>query len=153
MKFKVCGLFNNKNIQEVSELNPDYIGHIFWKKSVRYVKDSTPRLKKGIKKTGVFFNSSIEYVYNKIEDHELKCVQLHGKENDEYIIDGSSYKGIAPVDFLIGTWWNHDIVGAKAQISAVSGRIIKQKVKFLGKDKIKLAEKELTITPTVKTNK
>lgn len=84
MKFKVCGLFNNKNIQEVSELNPDYIGHIFWEKSVRYVKDSTPRLKKGIKKTGVFFNSSIEYVYNKIEDHELKCIQLHGKESPEF---------------------------------------------------------------------
>ena len=63
-------------------------------------------------------------------------------ENDEYIVDGSSYKGKAPVDFLIGTWWNHDIVEAKAQISAVSGRIIKQKVKFLGKETIKFAEKE-----------
>ena len=37
MKFKVCGLFNNENIQHVAELNPDYIGHIFWEKSVRYV--------------------------------------------------------------------------------------------------------------------
>ena len=63
-------------------------------------------------------------------------------ENNEYIVDGSSYKGKAPVDFLIGTWWNHDIVEAKAQISAVSGRIIKQKVKFLGKETIQLAEKE-----------
>ena len=62
-------------------------------------------------------------------------------ENDEYIVDGSSYKGKAPVDFLIGTWWNHDIVEAKAQISAVSGRIIKQKVKFLGKETIKFGEK------------
>ena len=33
MKFKVCGLFNNENIQHVAELNPDYIGHIFWEKS------------------------------------------------------------------------------------------------------------------------
>ena len=31
---------------------------------------------------------------------------------------------------MIGTWWNHSIVEAKAQISAVSGRIIKQKVTF-----------------------
>ena len=37
MKFKVCGLFNNENIQHVAELNPDYIGPIFWEKSVRYV--------------------------------------------------------------------------------------------------------------------
>ena len=38
------------------------------------------------------------------------------------------------LDFMLGTWWNHSIVEAKAQISAVSGRIIKQKVTFLGKE-------------------
>ena len=63
-------------------------------------------------------------------------------ENDEYIIDGSSYKGRAPKDYLIGTWWNHSIVKAKAQISAVSGRIIEQRVTFLGKEKIKFNNKE-----------
>ncbi len=83
MKFKVCGLFNDENIQEVTELNPDYIGHIFWKKSVRYVENSTPELKKGIKKTGVFFNSNIENIYDKIESHGLSCVQLHGEESPQ----------------------------------------------------------------------
>ena len=62
-------------------------------------------------------------------------------ENGEYVIDGSSYKGKAPVDYLLGTWWNHSIVEATAQISAVSGRIIKQKVTFLGKKNIKLRNK------------
>ena len=62
-------------------------------------------------------------------------------ENGEQIIDGSSYKGKAPVDYLLGTWWNHSIVKAKAQISAVSGRIIKQKVTFLGKETIKFGDK------------
>ncbi len=61
--------------------------------------------------------------------------------NNEYTIDGSSYKGKAPVEYLIGTWWNHSIVKAKAQISAVSGRIIKQKVEFLGKETIKFGGK------------
>ena len=59
-------------------------------------------------------------------------------EDGEYIIDGSSYKGKSPDDYLIGTWWNHSIVKAPAQISAVSGRIIQQKVTFLGKEKIKM---------------
>ena len=27
----------------------------------------------------------------------------------KYIIDGSSYKGKAPDDYLLGTWWNHSI--------------------------------------------
>ena len=62
-------------------------------------------------------------------------------ENEEYTIDGSSYQGKAPEDYLLGTWWNHSIVEAEAQISAVSGRIIKQKVTFLGKEIIKLGEK------------
>jgi len=59
-------------------------------------------------------------------------------EDGKYTIDGSSYKGKVPEDYLLGTWWNHSIVKAKAQISAVSGRIIKQKVTFLGKETIKL---------------
>ena len=62
-------------------------------------------------------------------------------ENGEYIIDGSSYKGKAPKEYLLGTWWNHSIVEATAQISAVSGRIIKQKVTFLGEETIKLGNK------------
>ena len=62
-------------------------------------------------------------------------------ENREYDIDGSAYKGKVPEDYLLGTWWNHSIVKVKAQISAVSGRIIKQKVTFLGKETIKFGDK------------
>tara|TARA_B100000029_G_scaffold67834_1_gene60417 strand:- start:362 stop:1045 length:684 start_codon:yes stop_codon:yes gene_type:complete len=62
--------------------------------------------------------------------------------NNEQIIDGSSYKGKAPLDYLLGTWWNHSIVEANAQISAVSGRIIKQKVTFLGEEIIKINGKK-----------
>ena len=42
---------------------------------------------------------------------------------------------------IIGTWWNHEIVQKKAQISAVSGRIIEQKVKFIGKEDVKIGNK------------
>tara|TARA_Y100001970_G_scaffold284156_1_gene400911 strand:- start:554 stop:1237 length:684 start_codon:yes stop_codon:yes gene_type:complete len=57
------------------------------------------------------------------------------------IIDGSSYKGKADKDNIIGTWWNHEIVQKKAQISAVSGRIIEQNVEFIGKEEIKIGDK------------
>ena len=63
------------------------------------------------------------------------------RENEEFLIDGSSYKGKTSLDHLLGTWWNHSIVKAPAQISAVSGRIIQQKVTFLGKEKIKIGDK------------
>ena len=74
------------------------------------------------------------------QNGKLKYVNMK-LENGEYIIDGSSYKGNAPEDYLLGTWWNHSIIKAEAQISAVSGRIIKQKVTSLGKEIIKLGEK------------
>ena len=74
-------------------------------------------------------NGKLKYVNMKLED---------GK----YIIDGSSYKGEAPIDYLLGTWWDHSIVEAPAQISAVSGRIIKQNVTFLGKEDVKLGKKD-----------
>ena len=75
---------------------------------------------------------------NQNDKHKYVNLKL---ENGEYTIDGSSYKGKAPTDYELGTWWNHSIVKAKAQISAVSGRIIKQKVTFLGKETIKLGSK------------
>ena len=64
---------------------------------------------------------------------------LSGKELD---IDGSSYKGKVTNEYVLGTWWNHGIVEAEAQISAVSGRIIKQKVTFLGKKTIEVNGKK-----------
>ena len=63
-------------------------------------------------------------------------------ENEEFIINGSSFKGKTPTNYLLGTWWNHSIVEAEAQISAVSGRIIKQSVTFLGKETIKIGNKD-----------
>ena len=62
-------------------------------------------------------------------------------KNDNLLIDGSSYKGEASKDFIVGTWWNHEIIKAKAQISGISGRIIEQTVTFIGKEEIKIGEK------------
>ncbi len=62
-------------------------------------------------------------------------------ENKNLIIDGSSYKGKADKEFIVGTWWNHEIINAKAQISGISGRIIEQTVTFIGKEEIKIGDK------------
>jgi hypothetical protein len=63
------------------------------------------------------------------------------KNNSSLIIDGSSYKGNASKDAIVGTWWNHEIVKSKQQISAISGRIIDQTVTFIGKEEIKVGDK------------
>ena len=61
--------------------------------------------------------------------------------NENLIIDGSSYKGKADKEFIVGTWWNHEIVNAKAQISGISGRIIDQTVTFIGKEEVIIGNK------------
>ena len=63
---------------------------------------------------------------------------------DKLMIDGSSYKGEANKDFIVGTWWNHEIIKKKAQISGISGRIIEQTVTFVGKEEIKIGDKLYT---------
>jgi hypothetical protein len=62
-------------------------------------------------------------------------------QNENLIIDGSSYKGKASKDFIVGTWWNHEIVKKKAQISGISGRIIEQTVTFVGKEDVVIEDK------------
>ncbi len=57
------------------------------------------------------------------------------------VIDGSSYKGNANKEFIVGTWWNHEILKTKAQISGISGRIIEHKVTFIGKEEVKIGDK------------
>ena len=85
-------------------------------------------------------NELIKFNSKTNQNGKEKYVNLN-LENGEYKIDGSSYQGKAPTDYLLGTWWNHGIVNAEAQISAVSGRIIKQKVTFLGKETLKIDNK------------
>ena len=98
--------------------------------------------KYNVKGTELFENGKLMQFNSKTNANgKDKYVNLK-RENDNCIINGSSYKGEASTDFLLGTWWDHSIVKAKAQISAVSGRIINQNVTFLGKETIIIADKQ-----------
>ena len=84
MKLKVCGMREIENISALSDLEPDYMGFIFWASSSRYVSESTPKLKKNIKKTGVFVDANVDYVKDMIIAHNLQAIQLHGSETPNY---------------------------------------------------------------------
>ena len=89
-------------------------------------------------KNGIFSGFNSKTNQNKKE----KYVNISIDPTDKnLIIDGSSFKGKVDKDIIIGTWWNHEIVSKKAQISAVSGRIIEQKVEFIGKEELKIGDK------------
>ncbi len=89
-------------------------------------------------KNNKFYKFSSKTNQNKKE----KYVNIDVDTTDRSLnIDGSSYQGKAEHDAIVGTWWNHEIIKSKAQISAISGRIIKQTVTFVGKEKVKIGEK------------
>ena len=82
-------------------------------------------------KSNTFQNDKEKYV-NLTYDQSLK----------KFIIDGSSYKGEASVDCIIGNWWNHKIFKADKQISPLSGSIKEQVVNFIGKENVIINNKE-----------
>ena len=78
---------NPDNIIQVGALLPDYMGFIFWEKSARYFDAVIPQLPESIKKTGVFVDETIENIISKVEIHNLRAVQLHGKESVEFCVN------------------------------------------------------------------
>ncbi|OIQ18786.1 phosphoribosylanthranilate isomerase [Lacinutrix sp. MedPE-SW] len=83
MKLKICGMKNENNILDVAELNPGYMGFIFYEKSPRHFNTTIPELPESIKKIGVFVNATFDFIRGKVEKHDLQGVQLHGDETPE----------------------------------------------------------------------
>jgi len=84
------------------------------------------------KKNKLIYFKSITFQNNK-----EKYVNLNYNESKKkLIIEGSSYKGEASLDCVIGNWWNHKILKANQQISPLSGSIKDQIVKFIGDENI-----------------
>jgi phosphoribosylanthranilate isomerase len=85
MKIKVCGMKYQENLLQVADLQPDYLGFIFYDKTPRnFTEEAIPKLSKNIQKVGVFVNATIDQVLSKVQTHQLQAVQLHGNETAEY---------------------------------------------------------------------
>ena len=89
MRVKVCGMRDKENISQVLELEPDYMGFIFYERSKRYVNDlKIDDLDFGqTKRVGVFVNPDSTDVINKKEKYQLDLIQLHGDEDVNYCKD------------------------------------------------------------------
>lgn len=88
LKLKVCGMRIPSNIAEVVQLQPDYLGFIFYKQSKRYIDGLPVEVVRGlpekIKKTGVFVDEGLDEVIEAIRIYNLDAVQLHGTECPAY---------------------------------------------------------------------
>jgi phosphoribosylanthranilate isomerase len=84
MKLKICGMKFENNISEINNLNPDFMGFIFWQNSKRFFNEKTIDISNTIKKVGVFVNQDYDLIINKINQFNLDFVQLHGNESSEF---------------------------------------------------------------------
>ena len=90
----------------------------------------------------ISLEDSVDFVLKatlRMRGGEIFIPKLSSKK---FIIDGSSYKGEASLDCIIGNWWNHKIFTSSKQISPLSGSIKEQIVTFFGKEKININNKE-----------
>ena len=90
MKLKVCGMREPHNISQLLELRPDFMGFIFYGKSPRNAEgvlnmELLKEFPETTKKVGVFVNSPIQAVKEKVREYKLDYVQLHGDESVEYV--------------------------------------------------------------------
>ncbi len=81
-----------ENIQEIAELQPDYLGFIFYDKSKRYVLNENEQAFDNfiyqdtlrIQKVGVFVNEEIKNIIRIATTFDIKIIQLHGDETPEF---------------------------------------------------------------------
>ncbi|MCA1747152.1 MAG: phosphoribosylanthranilate isomerase [Bacteroidales bacterium] len=109
LKIKVCGMTDPVNVQAVCKYRPDYMGFIFYHRSVRYVGgDPDPELfsavPEGVKKTAVFVNEHYEKMIETTGKHGIEVLQLHGMESPETCkalrIHGKTVIKVFPADQL-----------------------------------------------------
>ena len=89
-KIKLCGLSRFEDIETANEIKPDYIGFVFFEKSIRNVSfekaaDLKKKLDPAIKAVGVFVDEDIDTVANLLKEGTVDIAQLHGSEDEEYI--------------------------------------------------------------------
>jgi phosphoribosylanthranilate isomerase len=102
MKWKVCGMRETLNCEQVAVFQPDYMGFIFVKKSPRYVGEDyviPTSLPKTIKKVGVFVNETVEKITELSISAGFDHVQLHGQEDSE-VIGQLQNKGLVVIKAL-----------------------------------------------------
>lgn len=80
-----------ENIQAVADLQPDYLGFIFYNKSKRFVLDDNATAFNNyifqdtlrIQKVGIFVNETTKNIIQTTTKFDIQIIQLHGDETPE----------------------------------------------------------------------
>jgi len=98
---KICGITNENDAENISEMRPDAIGFVFCKDSPRKISlDGAANILKALRKkendieqgslncslSGVFVNENIDKVIKTAEKLNLDYLQFSGNENHDYLL-------------------------------------------------------------------
>ena len=90
IRIKICGLTREEDIAVVNNLRPDYIGFVFAEHSKRAVTPEQAQkfrqnISPSIQTVGVFVDTDIETILSICKQDIIDVIQLHGKEDENYI--------------------------------------------------------------------
>jgi len=90
--------------------------------------------------TEVYDQDGLLFAFNsKTSDNKkMKFCNIEVKNDKNYLIEGTNYKGFLNKDFAISSYWNHEILKKNTQISGITCKIRNQKVTFLKNETIKV---------------
>ena len=89
-------------------------------------------------------NNLVSFESETFQNKKVKYVNLKlSEDKTQYLINGSSYKGNAALDNVIGNWWNYKILQTDTQISPLSGSIKKQQVKYIGDEVLEILGRKI----------
>ncbi len=85
LQLKVCGMKDESNLSQLIKVEPNLIGLIFHEKSPRNItKQTSTAIPSHIGTVGVFVNETEGFVLDKIDEFNLKYIQLHGSESPHF---------------------------------------------------------------------
>lgn len=91
-RVKMCGLRRPEDITAANEVQPEYIGFVFYPGSRRYVTPAAARalrerLAPGIRAVGVFVDENPAEAARLLEEGVIDLAQLHGHEDEAYLAE------------------------------------------------------------------
>ena len=90
--------------------------------------------------TEVYDQDGLLFAFNsKTSDNKkMKFCNIEVKNDKNYLIEGTNYKGFLNKDFAISSYWNHEILKKNTQVSGITCKIRNQKVAFLKNETIEV---------------
>jgi phosphoribosylanthranilate isomerase len=118
VRFKVCGLTTEAQVEAAAEAGAGYVGLVFFPRSPRAVTAERARelawaAPVGVAKVGLFVDATDEELETVLDRVPLDMVQLHGRETPERVAEVRARWGL-PVMKAVGIGGPEDLGRAKA---------------------------------------